>query len=691
MNFLKKITPFLIAGMFLGSTVLAADLGTWTKDAKGDIYVGAAAATQYDGAAALNIANALGLVIPVSGNVTAGAVTDSVTEDKILLETALSVEFGATLDDSDLDTLQDTTVEIDDEDISVHDEIALDNGVSPSIETSASSRKEYGASPVIETAVGALGYYYVFDEVYNGADDDVINDDNPLTLDFMGKSLIITDIDVDEITAQVGDDYVIKEGETVTVTGHTVLVDTVSEDEVYVFVDGVGKLINEGGATVKFGSGDSALRISCKTALYSEKKDSKAILIIGEYATETYADGDEYIIPCSTPKSEDCSKDDPDWVWDIELGDAANDFIGVTDDFSWNTVDEPVLKAGDSLLMPGSFISLKFDSLKTADFGKYTVTFDDTYDLTDVGEGDTENVFIVKAVGQTDEGMTINAIETDEIILWYDGDDVQGYYVDDNNEVVADGLGTNANIVFTLDYGDSTVDVAIVAEDNVVTAESGFTLWFDTNDNGIDAADVELFTEDDAAEYVGFGTPEESEAEDAYLNGVAIGDRKYDVLFSYGSVMKNPDDSFDGDEVTLSIPDDVQEATATIATHGVGTTGTTSGWVPKTDAETPVAGKPLIAVGGSAINKISAQLLGLTYPTYGTETAWKDATKVDALGKGIIKIIDNSTVNGAVAMLVAGYEGSDTVTLATILKEGTPALTGKSVLVNTAGKTLITA
>lgn len=698
MKFLRKIAPFLVAGMFLGSTALAADLGTWKTDAKGDIYVGENAASQYDGAAAINIASALGLVIPVAGSVVAGAVIDSITEDAIGLETVLDAEFGTPFEDNDLESLQDTVIEMDDEDISVHDAIILD-AATPSIETSTSSRDDYGADPVIEVGVGALSYHYYFDEAYTSAD---IDDASPLTIEFMGKSLMITDIDEanDEITAQVGDEFFVKEGETMTVGGHTIVLDTVAEGgPVYVFVDGTGKSIAEG-ATVKFGTGDDAVRVRCKDTLYSEKKDSKAILIIGEYALQTYANGDEYIIPCSTPESEDCSEDDPDWIWEIDLTNpgAADDFIGVTNDFSWNELDEPVLGIGDSMFMPGNFISMTFDSLAVDDFAKYTITFDDTYDLgvdgADAGaDTDDENVFVIKAVGQSNEGMTINNHDTDEIILWYDGVNVQGYYVDDDNDVQVDGLGVDAAIVFTFDYDESEIDAAIVAEDDCDTTD-GFTLVIDTDDDGIDGDDLELCTEDTAAtEYVGFMNNGASDPEDAYFGATPIGENDKDTLFSYGIVMLDPENGFEDDEVTVNIPSDVQEATVTIATHEVGgtTTTTTGGWMPKTDADTIVQGTPLISVGGPAINKVSADLLGLPYPTYGTDAAWISATGVDALGKGIIKIIDSSTVNGAVAMLVAGFEGSDTLTLSTILKEGTPALSGKEALINTAGKTLITA
>ena len=96
----------------------------------------------------------------------------------------------------------------------------------------------------------------------------------------------------------------------------------------------------------------------------------------------------------------------------------------------------------------------------------------------------------------------------------------------------------------------------------------------------------------------------------------------------------------------------------------------------------------LISVGGSGINSVSADLLGLDYPTYGDEQAWIDATGVDALGKAMIQIIASPYAEGKYAMVVAGYEDADTARAAKVLREGTPTLTGDKVLLDTATETV---
>ena len=96
----------------------------------------------------------------------------------------------------------------------------------------------------------------------------------------------------------------------------------------------------------------------------------------------------------------------------------------------------------------------------------------------------------------------------------------------------------------------------------------------------------------------------------------------------------------------------------------------------------------LMFVGGSGINSGTAELLGLDYPTYGTDQAWVDATGVDALGKAMIQVMESPYAEGKYAMIVAGWEDTDTARAAKVLREGTPTLTGDKVLLDTATETV---
>ena len=63
----------------------------------------------------------------------------------------------------------------------------------------------------------------------------------------------------------------------------------------------------------------------------------------------------------------------------------------------------------------------------------------------------------------------------------------------------------------------------------------------------------------------------------------------------------------------------------------------------------------LVVVGGPAINSLAAELLGLTFPTFGT-----DAASGFSLGMAKIELFEGKLSPGSVALLVAGYEKDDT-------------------------------
>ncbi len=73
----------------------------------------------------------------------------------------------------------------------------------------------------------------------------------------------------------------------------------------------------------------------------------------------------------------------------------------------------------------------------------------------------------------------------------------------------------------------------------------------------------------------------------------------------------------------------------------------------------------MIVVGGPAVNKVAAELLGMSYPTYGS------ASGVD-MGEAVIRFFEDSN-----SVLVYGYEGADTAAAASKLNAG--GLSGSSV------------
>lgn len=105
------------------------------------------------------------------------------------------------------------------------------------------------------------------------------------------------------------------------------------------------------------------------------------------------------------------------------------------------------------------------------------------------------------------------------------------------------------------------------------------------------------------------------------------------------------------------------------------TTSSSSSWTAVKDSETSAyTGKNVIAIGGTAVNKVARKMLGLdeATPVFGSDSAWSTATGVNAVGKGILWIKTSPYTTGKYAMLVAGYEGADTEKTANFLTLVTP-------------------
>ena len=87
-------------------------------------------------------------------------------------------------------------------------------------------------------------------------------------------------------------------------------------------------------------------------------------------------------------------------------------------------------------------------------------------------------------------------------------------------------------------------------------------------------------------------------------------------------------------------------------------------------------------IGGSAVNRLSAEALGLTYPTYG-------AASMIPENKGMVKLIENAFGGTNVAMIVAGWTADNTRDATAVLKDyatyqAAGTLTGDEVEVSSA-------
>jgi len=98
-----------------------------------------------------------------------------------------------------------------------------------------------------------------------------------------------------------------------------------------------------------------------------------------------------------------------------------------------------------------------------------------------------------------------------------------------------------------------------------------------------------------------------------------------------------------------------------------------------TDAEVESAkgNKNMILVGGPAVNRLTAAVLGLTYPAYGVDSTVPE-------NAAMIKVVENAFGGGKVAYVVAGWEAANTQAACSVLQQydDYSALTGTGVKIS---------
>ncbi|RLJ00681.1 MAG: hypothetical protein DRP06_01405 [Candidatus Aenigmatarchaeota archaeon] len=690
---LSKIGAGFIGAVMTGATLLApamaADLSDYpapfvTDGTTDMLMVVGAAASPADVVGAINVAVRLGAEpgeeIAVSGD----SVTVTGGEDKeIALDTALNdtTAWGNALDDGDLAGFLDTKVEVNDTDYDIKEELSF---TGDAIIVSGFDDEDYGSDIVLETSnEGAVIYKYVFDDPIPHAE---ITSDEPLEINFMGTDLEITSIDEDDITLSMATEYYLVNGESVTVSGKTVVLDGVGETSVRVKVDGTTGTVGEdhtetiNGIKVELEKGD--------IFYVDEVSQRSATLNIGEETTKSYNEGDG-IVPLGEPEDGDDAK----WVW--EFGDdGANNltYIAALYNVQADDADEEVIALGESLVSPNNYFSVELASATTEAYADYTISFDEVDFKVGGGELDDVPAMILKS--SLEEGFTVAGADAAEVyMIWNDSVDttLYTYYKDKDGDYFNGSTLANINV-----STDTLVD--LVNEDTTIN------VWVDVNatnsTNNVRLENKALST-DDINLAIGYNTAgkpthlgvtaEEAAAADLKYNAKNIGTYDEDFRTVYGVIVKEPENNADQDEVELSIPEEQVKVNVIIKGPGT-TTSTTTGATVKsvipikdniarldTDAEVESAkgSKNMIIIGGPAVNRLTAAVLGLSYPTYGVDSTVPE-------NAAMVKLVENAFGGGKIAYVVAGWEAANTGAACSVLQQydDYSALTGTGVKVS---------
>jgi hypothetical protein len=239
--------------------------------------------------------------------------------------------------------------------------------------------------------------------------------------------------------------------------------------------------------------------------------------------------------------------------------------------------------------------------------------------------------------------------------------------------------------VVDIKFGDTLWNVGTTSAANVTT---GVFIEMDGTTFGNITIDVTQ-----AIDAEGFLGTSKATAETAELdvNGTDIGTEDDDQRSKYGAIFMNPDSNGDNDKVEFMVPDEQVEATVTLAGPSASVTTATESVTVNTVAGQEIikldsdisdaTARNMILVGGPAVNSLTAKALGLAFPTSGAASTVPE-------GAAMLKLVENAFGGSNTALIVAGWERSETAAAASVLSQyATGSLSGDYQVVGTPSTT----
>ncbi len=743
---IRKVTAIAAGTVMLGATVGSAAAYTladypapFVKDGKYNLLpVYGAVAMGDDISGAWDILAGLSTSATATGTGGTGVSVTGGTTDEVPLNVTLSSSgyFSSQLTDSDISTLQDTTVTFKGSSYDIHDELVLgtinsigtDNitlSKAPRLETSLSSGDDdYEGNVYLEIPEKkTVDYRYVFDEAIKLND---TSTSDPLEIEFLGKHLKVIEINSNtKFTAYVGDEYFMNVGDKVTALGKTVTLDNVGQSAVLVDVDGVKATIQDGNTRTV-----NSVEITVDELFYrTQLEQSSASLVVGKDSSEAISNGDYYsggddICTNNNPEDPDC------WKWvlgelrsnvfsgNIQTGETQQGpTIGIESNFVWDDVSDNPAGMGECVNLPNNYLSICYDSNTVADtkYQTLAVEYETGVDFSSYGgsiAGTSEKAIKIETPG-SDEGLVVKYStsvfqnrdgkftgdkKTDTIYLHTTNNATAGgrwlvdvWYEDSDNKVqyagainVTDGMaGYTGKNFAEVNYDDTkstniALDLVNTTSITIKNTSNTLALQFDVigdesagpKDNWDDLL-LELkhaaVTGLAAPDFTGFGaTAETAETRElrwatqvAGRGNKSIGKKDEDHRGFYGYIIKDPESGLDSDKLELSIPGDqvlgnivIKGQSGVVSSGGGGAiTDKAPPMVKDVEVTRPEADN-LLLVGGPVVNKITARFIGST---------WNYKP-----GEAIIELKDNGA---NVALVVAGTDAVDTRRASRVLRD----------------------
>lgn len=369
--------------------------------------------------------------------------------DEQELETSISEIFT----DRQVDKLQDNEIEFDGEDYDIHEEVLFDGKVIVSGDNDGEAEME--TKPYLQTDAGKITYKYMFDDEFTTS---LVNKEEPLEINFLGKDLEIVEITNTTITVRDGTKHIMAEGETQTIR--------VGDKDYEVTVDYIGgtltpkvKFIVNGEITSSLEEGEDD-ELAGVGIIVKEILDNEAGETIGD-KVEFYIGAEGETLK-TLENNEEFIEDNEEFIFIMDNG--VKPYFGVTTDVTRDSIDEDedykALGIGESVTLPNDFLKISFDSITEENEIEYT--FVNKTDYTKVTSDDSE-------------GFINGNDEYDEVRI-----NATGIYDDDENllgisVILGDsGLMLNSDSTITRTKDNVTTTVFDISEydreEDVLTA-----------------------------------------------------------------------------------------------------------------------------------------------------------------------------------------------------------------------------
>jgi len=680
-NFIRKIaavgTSVALLGMTVGGAV-ALDLGDLPEPfVVSDEYVSTAMVigNTLDASARTTLKTYFdGFIDESVGDVT--SVSDT---EKIYLGEDLSHEFASLLDDGEIDDLWDDSITFEGESYETHESVYLNGSVKFTC-SGLENDEDLSAGPVVYTnSTNSWGYRYYFDESFT----DSISSSDELSITFLGKEIKISSVNgdpPDSVTIKTGTDVSAGQNSEFTVDGHIVHVGTIFEASVEIWVDNEDHVFMDTGDTETFNIGTDQVEITLEDIGYTDDVDSRTVLLTyGEDISTTVKDGDAVQTEMGEPDVDDDSSDAV-WNWDIHITQdsnfTSNDYVGIVyyQKINKHDDDPAPLGDGDYFATPYNYLTLDYD-LVEPDYNEYNVEFDEGYDINSTVEQDDVIIFTAVDGAAGNDGFVYTSIDTNRVVCnatascWYEDSDGDfnklSALADDNSEFyIESGTGTTKSITFwkgngTASYVGTGETIAEVRIQDVESTDDGpmadSYISFNVSIGNVRLGRTIGDSEVEDLKYYDAGT----------LREIGTWDDG-DLRTAYGIKVVDIDTNAANDELVFHVPEKEIYGDFSFSMRG---TGSTSEVDLLTASESVTGYTNLILVGGPAVNSVTADFMGLTFPAYA------EASTI-AADSAIIQLVEKDTQT---ALIVAGWETADTQRAATNVAAGD--LTGDSLVV----------